>query len=237
MSGTAALTVTPVADLTLTAQLARGFRDPTLTDRFYRGPVGRGAIEGNPDLEPETSWQFDVAAEYSIGRIRIAGAAYDYRLHDLVERYSAGADLFRLRNRTRARLTGTEIGVECDLGRGLMAEFGAQASRGRDRDDESPLDDIAPAAARLVLRHSASPRMSSYLRVAAIAAHERSGPGEVPTPAYTLVDAAVEWRLSRLLTMRGLVRNAFNESYYSSAGPRWVWAPGRQAYLTLAVSR
>ena len=27
---------------TLTAQAARGFRDPSLSDRFYRGPVGRG---------------------------------------------------------------------------------------------------------------------------------------------------------------------------------------------------
>ena len=43
----------------MTAQVARGFRDPILSDRFYRGPVGRGFIEGNPDLKPETSLQFD----------------------------------------------------------------------------------------------------------------------------------------------------------------------------------
>ena len=43
------------------AQIARGFRDPVLSDRYYRGPIGRGFITGNPDLEPETSLQFDLA--------------------------------------------------------------------------------------------------------------------------------------------------------------------------------
>ena len=54
IAGSAAATFMPVASLTLTGQLSRGFRDD-LMDRFYRGPVGRGFIEGNPDLEPETS--------------------------------------------------------------------------------------------------------------------------------------------------------------------------------------
>ena len=49
----------------VTAQAARGFRDPTLTERFSRGPVGRGFLEGNPALEPETSVQFDVTARYT----------------------------------------------------------------------------------------------------------------------------------------------------------------------------
>ena len=37
----------------LTAQVARGFRDPVLSDRYFRGPSGRGFITGNPDLDPE----------------------------------------------------------------------------------------------------------------------------------------------------------------------------------------
>ena len=58
LSGVAAVTVIPTRSLFVTAQVARGFREPTLTDRFSRGPVGRGFLEGNPDLEPETSRQY-----------------------------------------------------------------------------------------------------------------------------------------------------------------------------------
>jgi outer membrane receptor protein involved in Fe transport len=235
LAGAAAVTIAPADDLTVTAQVARGFRDPTLTDRFYRGPVGRGFVEGNPDLEPETSLQLDVTARYAIGRMRVEGAVYDYRLDNLVERYSAGPDLFRLRNRARARFTGVEVDVAYNFGGGLAAEFGAQAWRGRDRDTGSPLDDVSPSAARIVLRYDVSPRLASYFRLAAVGADTHSGPGEVPAPAYTLVDVGVEWRVSRLLVLRGLVRNALDESYYSSAGPRWVWAPGRQLLLTISV--
>ena len=64
LAGLVAATLAPTARLTLTGQVARGFRDPILSDRFYRGPVGRGFIEGNPDLKPETSLQFDLTARY-----------------------------------------------------------------------------------------------------------------------------------------------------------------------------
>ena len=60
-SGFGAITV-PISGMAqVTAQLSRGFRDPTLSDRYFRGPSGRGFITGNPSLEPETSLQFDVS--------------------------------------------------------------------------------------------------------------------------------------------------------------------------------
>ena len=39
-SGFAAATVGPFTGLSFTAQVSRGFRDPTLSDRYYRGPIG-----------------------------------------------------------------------------------------------------------------------------------------------------------------------------------------------------
>ncbi len=42
LAGFGTLTAGPFANMTFTAQVARGFRDPTLSDRFYRGPTGRG---------------------------------------------------------------------------------------------------------------------------------------------------------------------------------------------------
>jgi len=42
-------------------QVARGFRDALLSDRYYRGVTGRGFITGNPDLAPERSRQLDAA--------------------------------------------------------------------------------------------------------------------------------------------------------------------------------
>ena len=72
LAGLVAATLTPTARLTLTGQVARGCRDPILSDRFYRGPVGRGFMQGNPDLKPERSVQCDLSARYIAGPIRLA---------------------------------------------------------------------------------------------------------------------------------------------------------------------
>ena len=88
------------------AQVSRGFRDPVLSDRYFRGPSGRGFITGNPDLDPETSLQFDLSTRYSVGRTQLAMFVYQYRIDDLVERYTTETDFFFFRNRGRARLRG-----------------------------------------------------------------------------------------------------------------------------------
>ncbi|HUU34491.1 MAG TPA: TonB-dependent receptor, partial [Vicinamibacterales bacterium] len=75
-SGFVALTAGSYRGVTLTAQAARGFRDPVLSDRYFRGPSGRGFITGNPDLDPESSLQFDAGARYTSRRVRLAAYAY-----------------------------------------------------------------------------------------------------------------------------------------------------------------
>ena len=236
VAGAGAVTIAPARSTAITFQVARAFREPTLTDRFSRGPVGRGFLEGNPDLVPETSRQYDVTVRHTAGFLQITGAAYRYDISDLIERYTAGVDLFRIRNRGRARLTGAELEVRVDAGRGLTLDVIGQVSRGRDAADGTPLDDVAPRSISVVARHAWRERVSSFLRLSAFAEHERAGPSEVPTPGYTLLDAAAGWRITRALEVRATFRNLLNESFYASSGPRWVWAPGRQAAITLVVS-
>jgi hemoglobin/transferrin/lactoferrin receptor protein len=234
VAGSGAVTVLPVRSLTLTAQLSRGFREPMLSDRFYRGPVGRGFIEGNPDLEPETSLQLDVLARYDVGRLAVSGAVYDYRISDLIERYQSDATNFRFRNRGAARVRGAELEARAALPRGFAISATAQASRGRDEDDGTPIDDIAPESVSLVARHSLR-GVSSYLRASVFASHRSAGPSEVPTPAYSLVDAGASWRIRPRLQLLGVMRNLLNEAFYSSAGPRWVYAPGRHGSVTIVL--
>ena len=80
---------------------AAGFRDPTVSDRYYRGPTGRGFITGNPDLEPERSMQFDVGMRYTSSRVRAGLFGYRLPHQDLIERYQTATDFFFFRNRGR----------------------------------------------------------------------------------------------------------------------------------------
>jgi outer membrane receptor protein involved in Fe transport len=232
-SGAAGFSLTPRT--TITAQIARGFRDPTLTDRFYRGPVGRGFIEGNPDLRPETSRQMDVTVRHDLRLVRITGAYYDYRITNLVERYVVDSTNFFYRNRGSAHLQGAEIEAQANLSPGIGVELSAQTSRGRDDDTGAPIDDVAPKSIAFVLRQARGTQVGSYFRVAAIGRHRDAGPSEVPTPGFVAMDAGLTWRASPRFEVRGVGRNLLNQFSYANAGPRWVYAPGRNGSVTFAV--
>lgn len=234
-SGFASLTVGPFEGVSVTAQVSRGFRDPVLSDRYFRGPSGRGFITGNPDLAPETSRQFDLATRYTVRRSQIAVYFYQYRIRDLIERYQAEPDLFFFRNRGRARLRGFEIEARSDVGAGLSVELSAQMARGRALDDDAYLDDISPATFSATGLKDFGSRAYAQARVAWSADDDRPGPSEVVAPGATLVDVGGGWRIRPALELRVAARNVLNESYYASPDPRWVLAPGRSASVTTVV--
>ena len=234
-SGSAAIAVRVSSSLTVTGQATSGFRDPTLSDRFFRGPVGRGFIVGNPDLEPERSLQFDVAARYDRGPWRVSARYFHYDIDDLIERYQAGTDLFLFRNRGLAEIRGVEIEGSYASSRGFSFDASAQHGRGRAGDNGAPLDDIAPARAIVQVRQAFGARIFVSGRITAVADDTVPGPTEVATPGYTDVAATASWQPGRYLELRLAAANLLNQRYYSSASSRGVLAPGRYATLTAVV--
>jgi hemoglobin/transferrin/lactoferrin receptor protein len=234
-SGFGAATIGPFEGLSFTAQLSRGFRDPVLSDRYFRGPSGRGFITGNPDLEPETSLQVDLATRYTFGRSQLGVFFYEYRIDDLIERYTTAPDFFFFRNRGEARLRGFEVEATTDLGNGYSVEIGANIARGKVLDDDTNMDDIAPDSLSLTGRKLFGERAYAQMRLAFYGEDDRPGPSEVDAPGAALLDAAGGWRFTQKLELRGIARNLLNDTYYASPDPRFVLAPGRSVSLTIAV--
>jgi hemoglobin/transferrin/lactoferrin receptor protein len=234
-SGFTAGTFGPVSGFSATAQVSRGFRDPTLSDRYFRGPSGRGFITGNPDLAPETSLQFDVSSRYSMARALIGVSYYRYRIDDLIERYSPQTDFFFFRNRGRGEIQGFEIESRAELGSGYSVELGLNIGRGELKEDGSNLDDISPDTFLALVRKDFGSKAYGQVRMAFLAKDDRPGPSEVEAPGATIVDLSGGYRLTQQLELRGIVRNLLDDAYYASPDPRWVWAPGRSASVTLAV--
>ena len=217
----------------VSGQVARGFRDPTLSDRYFRGPSGRGFITGNPDLDPETSLQFDAAVRYTRERWRAAFFVFDYLIRDLIERYETDPDFFFFRNRGRARVRGVEVESQGNMGRGLTLELAAQLMRGQAVDDDAYLDSIPPASITAQLRKQLTTRGFAQVRLAGYAHDSRPGPTERESPGYAVVDAGGGWRLSPRLELRVLGRNLLDTDYFVSPDRRTVLAPG--ASLTATV--
>ena len=230
-SGAVALVAGPLLGTTLTTQASRGFRDPTLSDRYFRGVSGRGFVTGNPDLEPEHSVQYDLALRRP-GRVRAALYLYRYEIRDLIERYREGVDYY-FRNRGRALIRGIELEAQADLGRGFSAELGAQAAEGRSLDDDAPLADIPAEGLTLTLRKAWGTRGAAWVRATLRDARDDPGPTEKPIPGYGVLDAGGTLRLAKGLEARLVLGNAFDHSYFETPDELAVLAPGLRASLTL----
>jgi outer membrane receptor protein involved in Fe transport len=236
LSGFVSLTAPVVRGLHATAQIARGFRDPTLSDRYYRGPTGRGFVTGNPGLTPETSLQLDAGLRYTAGRARLAVFAYQYRIADLVERYQTAPDFFDFRNRGRARLRGVEVELQGDFGRGWSAEVSAQLQRGRALDDGAWLDDVSADTVSLRVRRRLGERGAVQVQTSVFARDDRPGPTEQIVGAHTLVDVSASYRLAPAVELRVVGRNLLDRRYLLSPDTRAVLAPGASALATLVVT-
>ena len=219
-------------DLEISFQAARGFRDALLSDRFFRGQTGRGTITGNPDLEPETSRQLDLAIRYNRRRLKLAGYAYLYRIEDLIERYRDG-DAFFYRNRGEGEVQGVEVEGSWVLSDVLQLGGGLHWIRGEVVDDGSPSDDVPPPGGFLVLRSGGSGRWWWMVRAAAYGRDDRPGPTEQEVAGYGVLDSAVGYRLSAALEVQLLGRNLLNKAFFASADEDAVLAPGRSLQLSI----
>jgi iron complex outermembrane receptor protein len=231
-SGFLALTRALGGGVEATLQLARGFRDPLLSDRYYRGITGRGFITGNPDLDPETSRQIDLAIRWRRDRLAFAGYAYGYRIDNLIERYREDGNFF-FRNRGAGEITGLEVEANWIINKQMELQFGAHWIRGEIADDHSPTDDVPPPGVTAVFRGTPSDLWWWMVRGAAFTADDRPGPTEQERPGYAVLDAGFGWRLSRALELGIVGRNLFNRSYLSSADEDAVLAPGRSVQLSI----
>jgi iron complex outermembrane receptor protein len=232
VSGFAAIAYSVTAALQVSAQASRGFRDPTLSDRYFRGVSGRGFVTGNPDLKPESSRQLDVSARYTTGRYSVGAFGYLYRLDDLIERYQDGTD-FTFRNRAEAEIRGLELEAYIELGAALRLEIGAQTARGEILDDGTPATDIPPLGAFVTLRRDPSKRWWWMTRFAAYAKRDRPGESEIETPGYRVIDAGAGYRLNDNLTLKLLGTNLLDKEYPAGADENAAVAAGRSLQATL----
>ncbi len=224
-SGQAALTFVPFPDTTLSLQAARGFRVPTLSDRFFKGPSGRGTVTGNPDLEPETSLQYDSAFRWARGGRSVGLYAYRYNIDQLIERFQVGRDFF-FRNSGEARIEGAEFEAQLPLRSGFGLELLASWSRGTNLDNDQPVDDIGAPNAGATLRWAGA-KAWAYLRVAAYAKDDSPGPSEQEVGAYERYDIGLGWRFNERFEVRVQGRNLTDELYLESADEVSAFARGR----------
>ncbi len=219
-------------------QYSRGFRAPPFADANIGLDIplfGFRAIP-NPDLKSETSNGFELGMRRIAGgsRFSLAGFLSDY--DDFIEsRALIGRDpdsgdlIFQSRNIGQARIYGIDIRFDQDLGewseslRGWMLNAAAYWAKGENRDNDQPLNGIAPPQAVIGLSWSSAngnwdAEMSgTFTRSKSESDIDQTDGERFSTPAWGVVDLTAGWRLNPRLELRAGIFNITDKRYW-----RWL---------------
>ncbi len=105
ISGKIGTRVQIIDNLNAFANFGRNFRVPSFLELFG----DRGATVGNPDLRPESSWNYDVGLEWHPDKYRLRVAYFENRTKDLIQFLQTSQFTAQARNLAAATIRGIEL--------------------------------------------------------------------------------------------------------------------------------
>ncbi|MEZ4652087.1 MAG: TonB-dependent receptor [Candidatus Eisenbacteria bacterium] len=252
LSGDVGLVFHPVTDLSLAANVGRGFRAPNLFELLANGPhLGEARYEvGNPALDPEADLNLDGGIRFRNQRFQAELNGYRNQIRDYIyitptDRMVGDLRVYEHRQ-DDAVLTGFEVSGTAQVSEMLSLRATHDQVRGtRDFDDE-PLPLIPPprTTGEVELRMDRLSWAQSARFGVEGEFHEkqtRRSEFDLETGAYSLwnVDAAVDKMLGGRSFRFGVdVRNLLDRSYrsYLSRYKEFALDPGRNVIVRVSTS-
>jgi outer membrane receptor protein involved in Fe transport len=213
--------------LSLLANLGRSFRFPTTSELFYSGLTGRGTVFGNPDLEPEKSWNLDFGVRYLHERFFASIYGFSNLVSDMIQKYEGEVDEeFYYRNLIQGRVSGFEGEFYVLLMKNVELFVNGHLITGKEKDSSTSLNYIPPS--RLTFWTKFSPG-DFWIEPKLILASPVKNPGplEMAIDGYTLFDAIIGYRINSHFNLLAVLQNLTDETYRLSADEAGVDAPGR----------
>jgi iron complex outermembrane recepter protein len=241
LSGNAGLVFTPATGLSLSLNVGRAWRAPTLFELFANGPhIGEARYEvGDSTMKPEASRGVDLGVRWSGRRARLELAAYHNRMSDYIYITPTvlvidSLPVYQYRQ-AEAEMLGGEAVLEADIGRGLVARSRVEVVRGTNLGAHEPLPLLPPL--RAVVGFGWRDRFT--VDVDAYDRPRRLNPLDIATPGYALVHlgGGADVRLfGRAMRLDVSLRNAFNQRYRSflSRYKAFAFDPGRNLIVRLS---
>jgi len=242
-SGNAGVVFTPVpgGGLSLSLNVGRAWRAPTLFELFANGPhIGEARYElGDATLKPEASRGVDFGMRWSGRHARLELTAYHNHMSDYIYITPTAVFIDSLRvyqyGQAEAELLGGEAVLEAEIGRGLVARSRVEAVRGTNLASHEPLPLLPPVRAAVGFGW----RDRFTVAVDASARPKRLNPLDIPTAGYALlhIGGGADVRLfGRAMHLDLSLRNALNQRYRSflSRYKEFAFDPGRNLIVRLS---
>jgi hemoglobin/transferrin/lactoferrin receptor protein len=218
----------------------RAFRAPTLLELFFYGPHDVGNDNGDPDLDPETSWNFDLGVKVRTDRLQAMAGVFYNVVDDYIVKENQGDGIYRYVNYAEVSLYGAEAGIDYEVGGGFAAFASVSFVRGENEDSGEDLPDIPPLKCRYGVRYDTDFGADNgfWFELAGLTAfdQDRTGANERETDGYTRGDVRIGVDLDESWSFVAAVENVADELYRDHLSSAWQAfgvndRPGRNAKL------
>ncbi len=229
-------------------------RSGSLTERYINFlPVGVDPYEmiGNPELDSEKNNQVDLNLKYQNKGTQVQLSGFLSLINDFISseiredispKMPSSPGVRQFINIDQAQLTGFEAVWLQQLPGRLQHRLSIAYTYGKNKDTNEALPEIAPMDIRYQLSGNYfDNRFRPEISFRHVWKQERIAEsfGETTTPAFSLVDVSLNYRISKHLEANVAVNNLLDESYYEhltrsvKGTNKAIYAPGRSAIFTL----
>jgi outer membrane receptor protein involved in Fe transport len=216
--------------LRLLGNAGAAVRFASLSERFFVGTTGRGAVLGNPALSEETTLNADVSLRWYGERVYAGFTLYRNQFDDYIERIEIRPRLLTFVNLTEGTIEGLESDGYVDLAETsarVRTRLTWSAHRIEARaDDGAPLADVPADRLRFGGEVVANPWRGA-LSLEWRSDKDDPGSGEKPIPEAWLLAASVEREIAGRWSLVLEGENLFDRTYFASADSDVPHAPGR----------
>ncbi len=207
------------------ANIGRAFRAPTLLELYFYGPHDVANDIGDPGLEAETSWNFDLGVKIRSERLQSSLSVFYNKVQDYIARERQPSGDYQYKNYANVSLYGAEAALEWDMGAGFTSFASVSWVRGETDVSGGGLPGIPPLKAHYGIRYErpagAAGRLWTELGGRTAASQDRTGPNERPTDGYTLGDFRLGMDIGETWSMVAAVENFTGKLYQDHLSSTW----------------
>lgn len=169
--------------------IGRAFRAPTLLELYFYGPHDVANDYGNPDLEAETSWNFDTGIKFKTDQFNAIISLFYNTIDDYIVKEKQTDGNYMYKNYSRVELYGGEAGMNYYIGEGLSLFANLSAVTGKNTADDSYLPSIPPLTCSYGCRYDTEIYNNNcWIELTGETAAKQThlGPNEIETDGYTI---------------------------------------------------
>ncbi len=206
--------------------LSRAYRFPSLNELYYTGITGRGYIIGNPDLNPETSFNIDMGLKFVRKKVFAGLYLFNYLIDNMIERYRNPENIYTYDNIEKGRIKGLEFELEYYPIAGWKFFSNLHSYIGKSEETGVWLNDI-PSSRLIFGTRIWKGRFWGEFNGIFQREKNNPGPAEIPIPGFNVFNFKAGYYFNPFFQIYLNITNIFNKEYRVRPDPDSPFEPGR----------